>query len=279
MVCIVCHVFVATCVVSTSFRFRSFFHRRTVCPAGVCALQHRPSIRRHHHCFLSIFCRQELNLNFFCTREKVEKRKLHIPLKTRKMSLRTTFSDAACTVCLTPFEELIGTNKITFANCQHTMCIPCLSKHMNGKTEVAKQTPCCKQPIIFAIQAQADVVSTQTFYKFKLWNVAGDRLFRAEPHYQYSGHVILRTLNDNMLKFNSVAEYVSEGVFDHVEVTGAWKQVYFQLPGHPNEFSVDDDQLHLVLLRVQENQLEFAWTDRGISITRVVIGGSVRLAL
>ena len=193
------------------------------------------------------------------------------------MSLRVVFSDDACAVCLTPFAELIDTHKITFAKCQHTMCLPCLTKHTSGTTDVATQTPCCKQPIAFAIQSQDDVASAQTFYKFSISHILGDRLFLAEPHCTHGQ--MLRSLNENMLKFNGVAEYMEEHAFGFMEVFRSWKQVYFQLPGHGDEEIVDLLTLHLVLIRVKDSQLEFAWTDPRISIARVGIANSVRLPL
>ena len=194
------------------------------------------------------------------------------------MSSRVSFADPACTVCLTPFAELIDQHKITFASCQHTMCLPCLTTHMNSKMESATQTPCCKQPLNLTLR-EACLSAPPTFYKFKLTNVMGDRLFRAEPHYQYHGNVLLRSLNDNMLKFNEVAEYREEDGFAQLDVSAGWKQVYFQLPGHEDEHDADESTMHLVLLRVKDGHLEFAWTDPRISIARVDLQGSARLLL
>lgn len=190
-----------------------------------------------------------------------------------KRATRVTFADEACIVCLTPFEELICVSKITFAECQHTICTPCLSKHMTGTTEVSKQTPCCKQPIQFSILQPG--TSLPTFYKFQKHDVMGDRLFSVESD---ANCVWLKSLNNNMLMFNRIAEYIEE-VAEHrtyVGRSGNWEQIYFQLPGHEDGETTwhDETSMHLVVARVKNNQLEFHWTDPLISINRVEIAGS-----
>ena len=151
--------------------------------------------------------------------------------------------------------------------------LPCLTTHMSGMGEIAKKTPCCKQPISFSI-ARAD---PPPFYKFKLDNVAGDRLFRAEPHYRYNGGVVLRSLNENMLTFNEVAMYIDEKGYPQLEVFASWKQVYFQLPANAEDECTDF--MHLVVLRVKDGHLEFAWFNPRISISRADIAGSAILPL
>ena len=97
------------------------------------------------------------------------------------------------------------------------------------------------------------------------------RLFRAEPHYQHPRAMILRTLNDNMRKFNCVASYLEEKALDHMEVFKSWKQTYFQLPGSVFEDGDDDTSMHLVLVRVQDNQLEFVWATPPSSLSHASI--------
>jgi hypothetical protein len=187
---------------------------------------------------------------------------------------RTTFANDSCMVCLTSFDDLIESSKITFAECQHTMCLPCVTKHMGGGTDVSNLTPCCKQPIHFSIHSQDREESP--IYKFYVANT-GTRLFRAQTNQGRFGHGIrLTSLNENMLLFNEIAEDREEDGRHDVAVSTEWKQIYFQLPGHEE---VDGTTTHLVIVRVKDNQLEFAWEDLNVSIGRLDLPCSVRLPL
>ena len=195
---------------------------------------------------------------------------------------RTTFANDSCMVCLTSFDELIDSSKITFAECQHTMCLPCVTKHMSGGTDVSKLTPCCKQPINFSILSQDREESP--IYKFNVADT-GVRLFRAQPEQRRilsDGSTLvalprLTSLNENMLLFNEIAEDREEDGRHEVAVSTEWKQIYFQLPGHEEEG--DGTTTYLVIVRVKDNQLEFTWEDPYVSIGRLDLPCSARLPL
>ena len=71
---------------------------------------------------------------------------------SNETQLRVTFADDACMICLMSFSDLIHLDKITFAKCQHTLCMPCFLKHIS--THASKQTPCCRQQLSFTITNQ-----------------------------------------------------------------------------------------------------------------------------
>ena len=73
------------------------------------------------------------------------------------LKMRVVFADDACLICLTPFIELLDVHKITFATCQHTVCMSCLSKHLMSETTMKTMTPCCRQNFNLCITAQDSV--------------------------------------------------------------------------------------------------------------------------
>ena len=198
-----------------------------------------------------------------------------------RTSLRVTFSDEACMICLVAFSELIGEDKITFGGCQHTICRPCLSKHAKRDVDGSKVTPCCKQPIGFAIHTEGEV-HTGIFYKFTVENIIGEYLFRFHRSRGLApgelGEDLLLTCNEDMLVFNSKAPYEESVARPYLALKSDWQQVYFQLPTHSDD---DDDcvepTMHWVVVRIRGGKVEFRWDNPKIKIEQAKMEGAVSL--
>lgn len=83
-----------------------------------------------------------------------------------------------------------------------------------------------------------------------------------------------------MLLFNELAEHLEESAEPSVGVSTGWKQIYFQLPSHGDPAEDEprsDATIHLVVIRVRAGEVEFVWSNPGISISCVDLSGSIRI--